>query len=449
MTLEGERAHVAAMKRTPQPTLTQSRLTGNGMLKLHTTGAAPQGGGAQATPARDRSFSEGDSLSSTGTRVSPSTAKDMDTSTPELSRKRPRQHDDDGMKEFFLQALKINKEEIIKSFQVNLGELARKVEDNAGAIASNRESIGRQSARSDCQDTKIGKLAARISALEKGEPRGSEIKKRAKLSDAYLRARRSIRLWPVPGNTEMEIWGNAGDFLHEQLAMPESSVCQEDVEAVVRVDDGTGSQKDKVIMRFKDWKVRDLAMINSVNLAKYVDGSGRPTAGTRLEIPEELKDTFRLLARFGTRLRARHGESTRRHIKFDDYAGSLFTNIKLPGDTEWTRVTPDMARADLEVSLREENEANQRRMAAKLIPGPRDRLQKPAPLRVSTGLGASRPQEQAGGVMVPSGKRPRWSVPSVQYRTGGRTVLSSPKLMVIWANLAVTKNKILMKPTNQ
>ena len=89
-----------------------------------------------------------------------------------------------------------------------------------------------------------------------------------------------------------------------------------------------------------------------------------------MEIPEELADTFRLLSRFGTRLRARHGNGTRRHIKLDEFKGSLYSNIKLPGDTEWTRVLPEMARADLAASAREVNAANQAWLAAKLIPGP-------------------------------------------------------------------------------
>ena len=117
-----------------------------------------------------------------------------------------------------------------------------------------------------------------------------------------------------------------------------------------------------MLVRFTDVRKRDLAVVSSVNLADRVDSSGKPTTGIRLEIPPELTDTFRLLSRFGTRLRARHGVGTKRHVKFDDYAGSLFTNIKLPGDTTWTRVTPEMARRDLEASINETSEANQGRL---------------------------------------------------------------------------------------
>ena len=342
----------------------------------------------------------------------------MDTSTPELSRKRPRPEEtDNGMKEFFLQALKSNREEIISSFQSSLGELSRKVGDNARDIAGNKEVIERQGVRSDRHGKEIEKLTDRVRALEKADPkpRSSEVRERAVLSEAYVAARRSVRLWPVPGTTEEEIWGNAGEFLHGPLAIPESDIGQDDVEAVIPVCDPLQHEsiKNEVIVRFKNSKVRDMVMGHSVNLAGCVGPDGRPTAGTRLEIPEELKNTFRLLSRFGTRLRARHGEGTKRHVKFDDFCGSLYTNVKLPGDAKWTRVTPEMARNDLDASLREENEANQRRLAAKLIPGPRERLHRPA-VEARTEQ-APRPSRtvvpETGGGAGPSGKRPRWSGP--------------------------------------
>ena len=234
---------------------------------------------------------------------------------------------------------------------------------------------------------------------------------RAPLSDGYLKARRSIRIWPVRGVSEGELWGEAGEFLHTQLAMSTDDVGQDDVEDVRRVvgERMVEGIHDEVVVVFKDQRKRDLAMASSVNLASFVDQTGRPTAGTRLEVPDELADTFRLLARFGTRLRARHGAGTKRHVKFDDYKGSMYINIKLPGDSTWTRISPDMAREDLEASLREEQKANGKR------PGPRERLSRPmiAVPGERRGVGASGP----GGSDLPaqSGvRRPRWTGPPTE-----------------------------------
>ena len=236
---EGKSGAGERMKRTPQPTLTQSRLTGSGTLKIQ--GAPPPQGpktaAASATQGvRDRSFSEGDSIE---TFKSPERLQDiMDTSTPELNRKRQRSTEaDNGMKEFFLQALKLNKEEIIKSFQVGLGELSKKVEDNSRNIAGNKENISNHGHRIDGHDNDIAKLTQRVQALERGKPKTTGVPRRAVLSEAYLMARRSVRLWPVTGNTEQEIWGNVGEFLHGPLAVPESDMGQDDVEAVLPTGD--------------------------------------------------------------------------------------------------------------------------------------------------------------------------------------------------------------------
>lgn len=199
---------------------------------------------------------------------------------------------------------------------------------------------------------------------------------RANLSAEYMWDRKSVRLWSIKGKSLNDMWGDVGEFLHGPLGISEDEFGQDNIESVRQAPLTTtvGLVHDKVIVTFVDKKKRDLVMVSSSNLAGAVDQSGKPTAGTRMEIPEELADTFRLLSRFGTRLRARHGNGTRRHIKFDDFKGSLYCNIKLTGDLEWTKVSPEMARADLAASTREVNAANQARLAAKLILGPRERL---------------------------------------------------------------------------
>ena len=252
---EGKAANM--MKRTPQPALTQSRLTGSGMLKIQNPTGSPTPGGSKATAngRSDRSLSEGDSFVSSETIRSPE--KSMDTSTPEGGRKR--QRSDDGMREFFLQALKMNKEEIITSLQSSIGDLTRKVEANVGDIAANRADIMKQSARTDSNENNLEKLTARVRTLEMSGPRIEAVLKRAVLSAEYQRARRSVRLWPVAGSNDADLWGNVGEFLHGPLGVPEGDIGQDDVEAVVRVVDNAQPEniKEEVTVVFKDKKIRD------------------------------------------------------------------------------------------------------------------------------------------------------------------------------------------------
>ena len=319
--------------------------------------------------------------------------------------------------DFLLKSLKENTDHMIKMFNVSLGLVAQKVDNNTKNIEANREGLEKLARDWDDRWTDLQRLSARVAALERGPPMTTESTSRATLSAEYLKARRSIRMWPIRGVTKSELWGEAGDFLHRQLAMSVDDVGQDDVEDVRRVvgERPVEGIRDEVIVVFKDPRKRDLAMASSVNLAEYVDQTGRPMAGTRLEVPEELRDTFRQLARFSTRLRVRHGAGTKRHIKFDDYNGSMFANIKLPGDATWTRVSPSMARYDLEASMREEQRTNGKRLASKLLPGPRERLNRPM-IEAETAPNASEEPTRTGapGPLPPQfgGRRPRWMAPT-------------------------------------
>ena len=69
-----------------------------------------------------------------------------------------------------------------------------------------------------------------------------------------------------------------------------------------------------------------------------------------------------------------------------------------------------MARADLEASLREESSFHQKRMAVKLVPGPRERLSRP-PGALVTVANAHQARTVAHPVGHSEGRRPRWTAP--------------------------------------
>ena len=319
--------------------------------------------------------------------------------------------------DLFLKAMKENRDDIISSFNASIGNLSRRIEDNSALIATNAGAIRQQTERAADHRIEIDRLTQRVQRLEKrGDgPSGERaIEKCAVLSQDYMLACRSVRLWPVNGDGEDALWEGVGDFLHDTLAIRSDDVSQNDIESITRIqEEGVVAVREEALVTFYDKKKRDLVLTHSPSLASKIDGDNKPTAGIRLEIPPELDDTFRLLTRFGARLRARHGPGTRRHVKFDDFNASLFTNVKLPGDANWTRVTADMARSDLDASMREEGLATQKRLASKLVPGPRERLSRPMTTRTEALLG---PPPSEAPVAGPSGKRPRWSVPERRQR---------------------------------
>ena len=288
--------------------------------------------------------------------------------------------------------------------------LAEGLKEVSQSVQSNKRKIEEQS-----ED--IRRIKRRLEDIESGRstaPPPSLPPMRRVPSPEYELARRSIRIWPVAGVTEDDIWGNAGDFLHQSLGLSASEIANENIVSITRLSDiaaAIGNVRNEVKLVLNSITIRDLVMSKSPNLASCVDSAGRPTAGVRLEIPNELADTFRLLNRFGARLRARHGDGTKRHIKFDDFECSLYANVKLPGDASWTRVTPEMAKADLDASLKEDMATNQRRFTTKLIPGPRERLQRPMSLSAA-------PPPNTTAMIAPSSlgraasSAPRWSRPA-------------------------------------
>ena len=381
------------MRRTPQPNLTQSKLTF--MLQAQQSNPPDPPLDARRTITLDE--------------------VEMDTAaTPDPA---PAQVPPGGgaflTTDLFLKAMKENRDDIISSFNATIGALSRRIEDNSAMIAANAAAIRNQGAHADGQKSDLLALTERVVRLERDgvrQPPSKPVSEaRAVLSPAYSLARRSVRLWPISGNEEGAWWGEVGNFLHDTLAIRTDDICQEDIEAITRAG-GAGmlNEEREVLVTFYDKKKRDLVMTHSPSLANMIDREGKPTAGIRLEIPPELNDTFRLLSRFGARLRARHGAGTKRHVKFDDFSGSLFANIKLPGDLNWTKVTPAMAREDLDASMKEEGLMTQKRLASKLMPGPRERLSRPM---IGRGPSPGGPPASIAPIAGPSGKRPRGSAP--------------------------------------
>ena len=116
------------------------------------------------------------------------------------------------------------------------------------------------------------------------------------------------------------------------------------IEAVDKVPIPSGpGVREEVLVRFKLRSTRDSVIGAAAKLADHKDQDGRPTAGMRIEVPPRLQQPFRILFKYGQTLRSRHGQGTRRHVKFDDLTRSLYLNVKLPNDTEWSRVSLDLA----------------------------------------------------------------------------------------------------------
>ena len=310
------------MKRTPQPNMAQTRLTATGgTLKLNSTS---QG---QANPAPVQEPSSMDTSAEDGAILAPPVDQGQLASKEPLTA------------EFFKNLIGENTRTVTEKIQTlseDLLTLSRTVDSNKDGIRKAATEIEKQADVIAEQKSLLLELGERVSRLEnRGTPATPGVAGPARKSMDYLRARRAVRIWPVDRTSEEALWRGTGEFIHKALKISEDDVSPDDIESIVTVPDPRlpiGNLHDEAIVTFYCARKRDSLLANAANLATFRDNAGRPTAGVRLEIPVELKDTFRLLSRFGTRLRARHGEGTKRHVKFDDLENSLIMNIKLPGD---------------------------------------------------------------------------------------------------------------------
>ena len=89
---------------------------------------------------------------------------------------------------------------------------------------------------------------------------------------------------------------------------------------------------------------RDFYHKQARNLSHYIDQAGRPQAGVNMDLPSYLIGTFKLLNDHAYHIKRTHGKMTRKYIKFNDDAQSLFLEIKLPGQENWIKITPSQAR---------------------------------------------------------------------------------------------------------
>ena len=218
---------------------------------------------------------------------------------------------------------------IIKLNQTNIAEIRDEIKMlKAGPTKQSGDTWRPRPSPSTCPD--------RDKPPPSSEPRGESL--------AFDLARRSLRLWPVEGSTQEELWRSTKRFISVTLDLG-SQVTQEMMVSVERVEipSGPGVQSEALV-RFRDVSARDLVMGSASKLAPMVDSRGKSTAGMRMEVPPVLRQDFRVLFKYGQTLRARHGQGTRWHVKFDDISRSLYLNVKLPTDESWSRVSIDLAR---------------------------------------------------------------------------------------------------------
>lgn len=239
-----------------------------------------------------------------------------------------------------------------------------KIEKNTEEIASNAKKI------SD-QDSRISRLTQSVEKLERENidmRRGLDgkiktvVEARSGTQDAtrdeYNIARKSLRFWPIDGKSEAEMLSAARKFIESALQVRNYEEKVGRIIAIKRIPDREKSLiYSEVSVEFGNIKARDFLASRGTFLADFIDDQRKPTCGIRMEIPDSLMPTFRILKRYSFHLRKSNGR-TKDHIKYDDFKRSLFMQVKLPDDEgEWLQVYPDEAH---EILRQNDNKRNAR-----------------------------------------------------------------------------------------
>ena len=189
----------------------------------------------------------------------------------------------------------------------------------------------------------------RFNAFDGGRNRGfqagakSAEQEKAQI-EKYDRARRSLKIWPIAGRTREELESNLRDFLNRALGITGERMDELGIERMERTgipDNETVHNELRIIL--SSTEARDYIYSRGPRLARYVDEDKKPTAGFRVEVPDYLAGEWRLLDDLGYRLKREHGPGTKKYIKYDDYNYSLYLEVRLPGSSNWTRISPESA----------------------------------------------------------------------------------------------------------
>ena len=317
----------------------------------------------------------------------------------------PQQPKQDDLKDFLSRKLDTlaSKQDIqivitdIEGVRHNVTEIQHRVSANTNDIArlksavdqmskgdSHRQPSAATSVDSPRAGTRLG-MGRQVSGFLAGSScEAQEAIRRAK----YEEALRTIRIWPILGDTPERMRSNLEDFLKNALLQTDAEVELLGIERVARIRNQPGQRVHNEIrvQMSRPW-ARDHIASKGRLLSEYVDQENRPTAGIRMDVPDFLAADFKTLDRYGLRMKNTHGKGTKRYIKYDEPNLGLILELRMPGDFTWLRITPSMAREFVDASDREDIDRNRRKLTARRTLQPPTTSANYTPLNTVRGFG--------------------------------------------------------------
>ena len=165
------------------------------------------------------------------------------------------------------------------------------------------------------QSTSYAGILSKTGLSGKGSTVTTTVVAKDRREEKFWKTRRSLRMWPV-ARVERE---GVVDFLCNKLKMSSDFIEEElgDI-TVAKCRDPRSKVKDEVLVVFETKQVRDAVKAKAANLANFGQ-----EAGMRLEVPNHLQKSFRMLMNLAFDMKQKNPD-LRRNIKFDEEELSLF-----------------------------------------------------------------------------------------------------------------------------
>lgn len=130
---------------------------------------------------------------------------------------------------------------------------------------------------------------------------------------SYNISRRSLRIWPITGETNDQMLESFESFSRDALRVPSVEMSSIQIDRIRRTRSSPNSNTYmEVSVTFRDIDDRDYIASRAVNLGNLVQMDGKPQAGIRMDVPAFLLSTFKDLNGYAFHIRRIHGRKLRR-----------------------------------------------------------------------------------------------------------------------------------------
>ena len=159
-----------------------------------------------------------------------------------------------------------------------------------------------------------------------------------KRQDAYNKARKTLKIWPIAGP---DLEDSVKVFMKTKLGIEDDRIAAFGQIQTKYAAGKAAKDRSEVLAVFDNREDRDYVKSLGFNLAK------EKNVGMSIHVPGHLLDNYYALNSLGYNIRQMQ-EGVKRSVKFDDAVHDIYLDICIGGN--WKRILPNEARAALKAS---------------------------------------------------------------------------------------------------